>query len=970
MRIAATRVCAWISVSLLTYAPLAAAQTTEIIAGARDFLDAPGTGVATNQTSMTVGPDGNLYVLEYARNLVRYRVADGTVTTMPGNPGVPPLDFYTQHSIAFDSAGVAHVVTYDGLFQVDLVAGTKTLLGPMPNPGPYTAFGSDSTLYWTSSFDHRIRARLPSGEIRVIAGNDVAGFGGDGGPAELATLNRPDGLAIAPSGDIYFSDQNNHRVRRISAATGIITTVFGTGATAFSPDGLPAAQTNAGWPAGLAFDPAGNLLVVTSNRVRRIDAATTIVTTVAGSGAFTFSGDGGPATAAGIYPWKLAADATGNIFIHDFGNYRIRMVSAATGLITTIVGNGKQDYCGENVAARSACIGYVRGIDIEANGNLLISDEHGHRVRRVTNATGNIVTLMNPVPIPGDPAGATQLPVGVEHDPAGNVYVTTESHRVWKLDSAGAPGFFAGTGQQGFSGDGGQAGIARLNTPADIAFDSAGNAFIADTFNNRIRRVDAATRVITTYAGNGSNTGALGDGGSATAATVTFPQTVEVDPQGNLLIGETGGCIRRIDRVTRVITTLFSYTGQCVSTFPPGTTLLLGSLGRAPVLAFDRVGNLWFMFGGTLRRVDYATNTMTVVTPAGGGVFGAEGRSISYPSALEFDSVGRLLVGDKHEMRVFRISGLANTVPDSTPPVITPQVAGAAGTNGWHLGNVAVTFTVTDAESAIASQTGCDATSVTQDTSGVTFTCTATSTGGTASSSVTVRRDATPPTLEFGAATPAANGNGWHNADVSVAFTASDVLSGIASTSVPSPLEFTSEGMGMRRSVTVFDVAGNSATFETSPVSIDRTAPLITSNLAGTLGNDNWYTSDVQVGWSVNEIPTSLESTTGCDNSVVAADTAGASFTCSATSAGGTASESVSLRRDATPPALTFGAATPAPDANGWNSSDVSIPFDANDALSGVASISAPEPGCHQPGRRRHDALGDGHGPRRQLGDI
>ncbi len=148
----------------------------------------------------------------------------------------------------------------------------------------------------------------------------------------------------------------------------------------------------------------------------------------------------------------------------------------------------------------------------------------------------------------------------------------------------------------------------------------------------------------------------------------------------------------------------------------------------------------------------------------------------------------------------------------------------------------------------------------------------------------------------------------------------------------------------MTRSVTVTDLAGNSATFETSPVSIDRTAPLVTPQITGTLGNNGWYTSDVRVEWSVNELLASLVATSGCDTQNVTADTAGVSFTCMATSAGGSTTQFVTLKRDATPPVLTFGTPSPAPNANGWNKTNVSIPFTRSDALSGLASTSATSP--------------------------
>ena len=215
------------------------------------------------------------------------------------------------------------------------------------------------------------------------------------------------------------------------------------------------------------------------------------------------------------------------------------------------------------------------------------------------------------------------------------------------------------------------------------------------------------------------------------------------------------------------------------------------------------------------------------------------------------------------------------------------------------------------------------------------------SNGGTTSESVTVKRDTTPPTLEFGALSPAPDGAGWNGSAVSIPFTLSDSTSGVRAPSVPSPLVFNTDGAGMFQQVVVTDNAGNVATFESPRVNIDRTPPTVQPQVTGTLGNNGWYTSDVQVVWAVGDAPTS---TTGCGPATISTDTSGVTLTCSATSSGGTTNASVTVKRDATPPVLNFGSPSPVPNANGWNKTNVSIPFTRSDALSGLASTSIASP--------------------------
>jgi hypothetical protein len=280
---------------------------------------------------------------------------------------------------------------------------------------------------------------------------------------------------------------------------------------------------------------------------------------------------------------------------------------------------------------------------------------------------------------------------------------------------------------------------------------------------------------------------------------------------------------------------------------------------------------------------------------------------------------------------------------DASAPTVIPVVYGTTGTNGWYQTDARVTFSVSDPESVTSTQ-GCDETTVSTDTAGITFTCTATSAGGSTAQSVTVKRDATPPMLTWGAPSPAPNAAGWNTTDVSFEYAADDATSGVGGTSHPSPAIVPFDGPAVSTPITVWDNAGNSATVSTPPVNIDRAEPVVSFLVTGTPGNNGWYTSDVQVTWQVVKAPGSILSKTGCVDATVTADTSGTTFGCSVTSGAGTTTRSVTIKRDATPPTLQFGTFSPAPNTNGWNKTNVTVPFTRADATSGVASTSATSP--------------------------
>jgi DNA-binding beta-propeller fold protein YncE len=267
----------------------------------------------------------------------------------------------------------------------------------------------------------------------------------------------------------------------------------------------------------IVVDAFGDLIVTefTTNHVRKIHLQDGSVSLVAGNGGMAFTGDGGPARAAGLSsPRGLALDADGNLYIADLGNSRIRRVDIKTGIVSTVAGSGKRDSSGDGGSALLAGLEFPSGIAIDRSGNLYISQygygPNSHRIRRVDAKTGVIDTFagQGAAGLAGDGGlafqASLQSPSNLKFDGMGNLFVVDPvNDRVRRIDEqTGTITTFAGT-TKGFAGDGGPAASAKLNNPSGIAFDSAGNLYIAEFVNNRVRRIDAKTGIITTIAGNG-----------------------------------------------------------------------------------------------------------------------------------------------------------------------------------------------------------------------------------------------------------------------------------------------------------------------------------------------------------------------------------------------------------------------------------------------------------------------------------
>jgi len=333
------------------------------------------------------------------------------------------------------------------------------------------------------------------GTINTVAGNTAWIYAGDGGAATQSSIFLPFGVAIDGAGDVYLADSSNNRIRRVDANSGIITTVAGNGNIGSTGDGGPATAATLSGPSSVALDPAGNLYIADSgnNIIRRIDAFTGIITTVAGSRSLHgYSGDNGPALQASLNtPNGLALDTSGNIYVADSGNNVVRLITSSTGIITTVAGNGVAALSGDNSPAVSASLDNPWSVTLAPTGELYIADQNNNRIREV-NTSGIISTI-------------------------------------------------AGTGVPGFSGDAGPAISAQLSVPASVALDIAGNLYIADSGNNRVRKISgplsAQPGTISTIAGNGGQSFA-GDDGPADQAGLYGPYTLALDGKGNLFIAD------------------------------------------------------------------------------------------------------------------------------------------------------------------------------------------------------------------------------------------------------------------------------------------------------------------------------------------------------------------------------------------------------------------------------------------------
>jgi uncharacterized protein (TIGR03437 family) len=400
---------------------------------------------------------------------------------------------------------------------------------------------SAGNLYIADTNNQSIR-EVSNGVISTVAGNQTPGFSGDNGSATSAQLNRPWGVAVDSAGDLYIADAMNQCIREVS--NGVISTVAGTGTHGFSGDNGPATSAQLDNPYGVAVDSAGSLYIADSSnsRIRKVSGG--VITTIAGNGTPGFSGDNGPAASARLaYPQGVAVDSASNLYIADAGNNRIRKVS--NGVIATVAGGGA--FLGDNGPATSAQLDNPEGVAVDSAANLYIADTSNSRIRKVSNAVISTVAGNGTVGFSGDngPPTSAQLanPWAVAVDSAGNLYIADYGNNRVRKVSNGVITTVAGNGTQGFSGDDGPATSAQLDGPFGVAVDRAGNLYIADYFNSRIR-ILTPTGSSCTYSVAPASLQAPASGGDLTASVQTAafcPWTVSGLPSWITVSGASSG---------------------------------------------------------------------------------------------------------------------------------------------------------------------------------------------------------------------------------------------------------------------------------------------------------------------------------------------------------------------------------------------------------------------------------------------
>ena len=337
---------------------------------------------------------------------------------------------------------------------------------------------------------------LVPGTINTVAGNGDWIYQRDGIPATDAPIFLPSGLAVDAAGDLYLCDTNNNRIRRVDAVTGNISTVAGNGSPGSAGDNGPATSAELNSPSGLAIDGAGDLYIADTgnNVVRRVDAVSGVITTFAGQpGTAGYSGDGGPATSALLVsPRGLALMPGGDLVITDSGNNAVRLVTITTNRIQTVAGTGVAGYNGDGIAATTAELNDPYGVAVRSDGAIAIADLENQRVRLV-NTSGVISTALGTGQRNAGSPTQEQLdgPADVAFDPAGDLFVADAGNDRIRvvLSSDGSIQTITGTTSEQFAGDGGPANQASLYGPYAVVFDEHGNIWISDTFHNRVREI-------------------------------------------------------------------------------------------------------------------------------------------------------------------------------------------------------------------------------------------------------------------------------------------------------------------------------------------------------------------------------------------------------------------------------------------------------------------------------------------------
>ncbi len=536
---------------------------------------------------------------------------------------------------------------------------------------------------------HRIWRIDRDGILHAFAGDGIAGNSGDGGPAAEARLRNPHDLCQDRHGNLYFSDLQNHVIRRIDYETGVITRVAGNGKVGRGGDGGPALDAELDCTCGVAVDGDGNVFLSSewTNNIRRIDARTGIVETVFGHHARHYPsergdsrpysgrglslggyhGDGGPAREAGFnHPEHLAFDSRGDLYVCDNSNDRVRRIDMRTGIIDTVLGNGQRASNGDGGPAVEASTLMPDAICVDVHDNLYVGEKYGFRVRKVERETGMVRTLagtgepgFGEEGLHGSVTRCNSVEAGIFADPDGTVYWGDCSGRLRKCD--GETGIvttvLGGTSVH----DGETAAAGFLNGPGGLSVGPDGTIYIADVWNQRIRSIDPDTGVIRTIAGSGARAYG-GDGGPAVDAHLGNPHDVSVDRFGRVVIADTRhGHVRRVDPdgvIRNIAGAAFQWDKG------DGGPALSACLMHVLSVAHGPGGDVYIGDAGCgrIRKIDSETGIINTVAGVGLPGYSGDGgpateARIGSPTAIRIDGSGHLFFADDRYHVLRRVDG-------------------------------------------------------------------------------------------------------------------------------------------------------------------------------------------------------------------------------------------------------------------------------------------------------------------------
>jgi sugar lactone lactonase YvrE len=542
------------------------------------------------------------------------------------------------------------------------------------------AVAANGDVYVSDTYNHRVRKFTPGGAITTIAGNGTSSAAGDGGLAVAAGLNLPTAIALDAAGNLLIADSGNHRVRRVTPG-GVISTIAGTGVAGSLGDGGPAASAQLNDPEGLALDAAGNVYVAehTGNRVRKFAVGGSIQT-IAGTGVASFSGDGGVGTAATLNrPSSLVVSASGDVFIADVNNHRVRKLTAG-GTISTYAGNGTTT-CSTGGVATSASITAPSGLALDAAGQLYVS---GPCDMVLVVSPGNTLAVVAGTTETGfngdgDTAGHWIYgPAGMDLDAFGGLVFADAGNNLVRRVALSAQTITTIAGRMN-AVDGALAVGGMLGAPEDVAFGPSGELYVAEGDRSRVRRMDP-DGTIYTVAGNG-RFGRDGDGGPATFANLGQLMGIGVLPGGELVVADRYYGVVRMIALSGVISTVAGAGINTVdnvaantSSIPGVTALAVGPDGSVYIATRNKVRR--FTVGGLITTVAGTGASSSGTAGYNGDGLPATLAQLNAPQGLGVDDTGALYIADTNNHRIRKVvGGIISTVAGN-------GVAGTAGDGG------------------------------------------------------------------------------------------------------------------------------------------------------------------------------------------------------------------------------------------------------------------------------------------------